>query len=67
MKEEEKPTNLSFTLRDGAMNVVGANTSLFHGVRAYFDGKYVKFASLDPEEQAKVKQAGKTGIADPDQ
>jgi len=58
-KEEE--TNLSFILRDQKLEVIGANTSEYHGVRAYFDGEYVKTGKLSAKAQAAVLKAAKSG------
>jgi uncharacterized protein YecT (DUF1311 family) len=62
VKEDEKPTNLSFILRGAKLEIIGANTQMFHGARAYFDGVYVKVANLTAKEQAEVKQTGKEGV-----
>lgn len=58
-KEEE--TNLAFVLRNRKLEVLGAQTSNYHGARAYFDGEYVKVRSLDVKKQSQVLQAAKTG------
>lgn len=60
-KEKTDETNLCFILRDRKLEVVGANTGYYHGVRAYFGGEYVKTGALSPKEQAKVSRAAKTG------
>ncbi len=60
-KTKEEETNLSFVLRDGKMQLTGANTSAYHGARAYFDGDYVRVASLDAKAQATVLKAAKEG------
>lgn len=55
-KTEE--TNLSFRLQSRRLELVGANTSHYHGARAYFDGFYVRTGDLSAKEQADlVKQA----------
>jgi uncharacterized protein YecT (DUF1311 family) len=48
-KEDE--TNLSFILRHRKLEVIGANTSYYHGARAYFDGEYVKTGPLSAKAQ----------------
>lgn len=60
-KEREDVTNLSFILHDRQLQVIGANTSYYHGARAYFDGHYVKVEPLGAKEKAKVVKAAKTG------
>lgn len=63
-KEEGKEgvTNLAFVLRDdNQLEIIGANTGHYHGVRAYFDGHYVKTGKLNAKAQAKVVKAAKTG------
>ncbi|MBL9130203.1 MAG: DUF1311 domain-containing protein [Verrucomicrobiaceae bacterium] len=58
-KEEE--TNLSFILRDRKLEIIGANTGEYHGMRAYFDGDYVKTGQLSAKAKASVIKAAKTG------
>lgn len=60
-KEKEEITNLSFTMRDNQLEVIGANTGHYHGARAYFDGSYVKTGGLNAKTQAKVVKAAKSG------
>ncbi len=60
-KTKEDETNLSFVLRDGKMQLTGANTSAYHGARANFDGDYVRVASLDAKARAAVTKAAKEG------
>ena len=61
-KDKEEVTNLSFILRDTKqLEIVGANTSHYHGLRAYFNGDYVKTGKLAPKAQAKVVQAAESG------
>ena len=51
-------TNLSFTARDGYLEVIGANTSYYHGPHVYFDGSYYRIAQLtEKAEQDTVAQA----------
>jgi hypothetical protein len=59
--EKTEESNLSFIERDGYLEVIGANTSYYHGARAYFDGKYYKIAALEEKDEASVVQAGETG------
>jgi uncharacterized protein YecT (DUF1311 family) len=62
-READKPdeTNIAFIERDRYLEVIGANTSYYHGHRAYFDGSYYKIAPLDVKEQESVVKAGETG------
>lgn len=60
-REKTDETNLSFILRDRQLEVVGANTGYYHGMRAYFDGKYVKVGALNAKKQSQVLQAAKNG------
>lgn len=60
-KGDDPETNLSFILRDRRLEIIGANTGYYHGVRAYFDGEYVKTGALSAKAQAKVVKAAKTG------
>lgn len=54
--EKKEETNLAFILRDKELEIVGANTSDYHGARAYFDGKYIRVAALNKEQAAKVRK-----------
>lgn len=61
-KTKTEETNLSFILRDdGKLQLTGANTSHYHGARAYFDGDYVRVGSLDAKAQAAVLKSAKEG------
>lgn len=60
-KGGDPETNLSFILRDRRMEIIGANTGYYHGMRAYFDGEYVKTGTLAAKAQAKIVKAAKTG------
>ena len=62
-READKPeeTNLAFIEKERHLEVVGANTSHYHGAHAYFDGAYYKIAPLDDKEQESVVKAGETG------
>lgn len=54
-KDRTDVTNLAFIHRDGKkLEIVGANTSHYHGARAYFDGKYVRTGPLDAKTQAEL-------------
>lgn len=62
-READKPdeANIAFIERDRFLEVIGANTTYYHGRRAYFDGSYYKIAPLDVKEQESVVKAGETG------
>lgn len=60
-KDKEDETNLSFIYRDAKLEIIGANTSYYHGARAYFDGSYVKVKTLNAKEQTKIVKAAKAG------
>jgi len=62
-READKPeeTNIAFVEKERHLEVTGANTSHYHGARAYFDGAYYKIAPLDDKEQESVVKAGETG------
>lgn len=59
--EKTDESNLAFVDRDRCLEVVGANTSHYHGARAYFDGIYVKVEPLDEKAQAEVIKAAESG------
>jgi uncharacterized protein YecT (DUF1311 family) len=48
---EELETWLTFIKRDVKLEVIGENTSPFHGVRAYFEGKYLRLRELTDEDR----------------
>jgi len=56
MKEdgEEAETWLTFIKRDVKLEVIGENTSPYHGVRAYFEGKYVRVRELTDEDRQAI-------------
>jgi len=60
-KEKTDETNISFTHRDLALEVIGAKTNYYHGQRAYFDGIYFKASSLGSKEQGEVIKAAESG------
>jgi uncharacterized protein YecT (DUF1311 family) len=59
--EKTDETNISFAERDGHLEVIGANTSHYHGHHAYFDGSYYRIAPLTEEEQQAIgaRESGK--------
>jgi uncharacterized protein YecT (DUF1311 family) len=61
-KEKTEESNLIFIERSGAvLEIIGANTSHYHGARAYFDGEYCKVGVLDEKTKAEVIKAGESG------
>lgn len=60
--DKREETNIAFIAKDRHLEVAGANTSYYHGARAYFDGNYYKIAPLDEKAEANVVKAGETGI-----
>ena len=62
-READKPeeSNLAFVEKERHLEVIGANTSYYHGARAYFDGSYYKIAPLEDKDQEGVVKAGETG------
>ena len=58
-KTEE--TNLAFVSRGTVLEIIGAQTSYYHGTRAYFDGDYCKAAELGDKRKAEVKKAAEAG------
>jgi uncharacterized protein YecT (DUF1311 family) len=59
--EKAEESNIAFVEKERHLEVTGANTSYYHGARAYFDGAYYKIAPLDEKEQENVVKAGETG------
>ena len=59
--EKTEESNLAFVDREGCIEVIGANTSHYHGARAYFDGIYCKVGPLDEKAQAEVIKAAESG------
>ena len=62
-RQAEKPeeSNIAFVEKERHLEVTGANTSYYHGARAYFDGAYYKIGPLAEKEQERVVKAGETG------
>ena len=59
--EKTDESNLAFIDRDRCVEVIGANTTQYHGARAYFDGIYCKAGPLDEKEQAEVTKNAESG------
>jgi len=61
-KDRQEVANVAFLLRDnGRLELAGANTQHYHGVRAHFDGEYVRTGTLDAGRRAEVLKAAATG------
>ncbi|WP_395748178.1 lysozyme inhibitor LprI family protein [Prosthecobacter sp.] len=60
-KDKTDETNLSFIYRNRKLEITGANTSYYHGARAYFDGTYVKVKALDAKAQSEMVKDAKAG------
>lgn len=63
-KEKTEETNLAFVRRGFVLEIIGANTSHYHGARAYFDGDYCKVAELDAKQQAEVIKSAESGAVE---
>lgn len=50
----EQEANLCFVLRNHRLEITGANTSHYHGARAYFDGTYLRVGTLSAERQKEL-------------
>ena len=59
--DKTEETNLVFADRDGCLEVIGANTTDYHGARAYFDGIYCKVGPLDEKAQTELIKAAESG------
>jgi hypothetical protein len=60
-KEKTEESNLVFVGRGTVLEIIGANTSCYHGARAYFDGEYCKVGRLDEKRQGDVTKAAEAG------
>lgn len=60
-KEKTDETNLVFIQSGNVLKIIGANTSYYHGARAYFDGEYCKSGPLDEKRKAEVIKSAESG------
>jgi hypothetical protein len=60
-KEKTEESNLVFIERGNVLEIVGANTSYYHGAHAYFDGEYSKTGPLDEKRKAEVIKSAESG------
>ena len=63
-KEKTDETNLAFVSRGNVLEIIGANTTYYHGARAYFDGDYCKTGDLDPKRKAEITKAAEAGAVE---
>jgi hypothetical protein len=61
-KEKTEESNLVFVSRGGVLEIIGAQTSYYHGARAYFDGEYCKVGRLDEKTKEELVQAAESGL-----
>jgi len=52
----EGSTWLHFAIDGFKLKVSGANTGYFHGMRAYFDGEYIRTAKLTEEDRKTIRE-----------
>lgn len=60
-KDKPEETNLAFVRRGFVLELIGANSTYYHGARAYFDGDYCKVANLDEKQKAEVIKSAEAG------
>ena len=53
-EDDEGETWLTFLKRDLRLEIIGENTSSFHGARAYFEGHYVRVSELTEEDRKAI-------------
>lgn len=63
-KEKTEESNLVFISRGNVLEIVGANTTYYHGARAYFDGEYCKAGELAEKRKTEVKTAAEAGAVE---
>jgi len=65
-RHNDKPeeTNLAFVRHGSLLELIGANTSYYHGARAYFDGGYCKTGTLDEKAKAEVTKSAEAGAVE---
>jgi hypothetical protein len=57
-------TPLALLRRGSLLELIGANTSYYHGARAYFDGGYCKTGNLDEKTKAEVTKSAEAGAVE---
>ena len=63
-KDKPEETNVVFVRRGFVLEIIGANTTYYHGARAYFDGDYCKTGELDAKQKLEVIKAGESGAVE---
>lgn len=56
-EETERPTWLTFVREHdgtGRIRILGENTGPFHGMRAYFEGQYLRLGAVDAKDRERV-------------
>lgn len=61
-KEKTEESNLAFVSRGTVLEIIGAQTSYYHGARAYFDGDYCKVGPLDEKRRAEIVKEAEAGV-----
>ncbi|MEM6915897.1 MAG: lysozyme inhibitor LprI family protein [Verrucomicrobiota bacterium] len=54
----DRPTWLTFRKEGGRLEIFGTNTQFYHGVRAYFDGTYLRLRQLTAEDRKRIVEQG---------
>lgn len=54
VEDDEGETWLTFLKRGLRLEIIGENTSSFHGARAYFEGHYVRVSELTEEDRKAI-------------
>jgi len=54
--DKAEETTLEFTLTGNILEITGTNTGYYHGMRAYFDGTYLRIGDLSEEDKKTLTQ-----------
>ncbi len=63
-KEKTEESNLAFVSRGAVLEIIGAQTSYYHGARAYFDGDFCKVGALDEKRRAEILKEAEAGVVE---
>jgi uncharacterized protein YecT (DUF1311 family) len=63
-QEKTEESNLAFVSRGAVLEIIGAQTSYYHGARAYFDGDYCKVGALDEKRRVEIVKEAEAGIVE---
>jgi uncharacterized protein YecT (DUF1311 family) len=63
-QEKTEESNLAFVSRGAVLEIIGAQTSYYHGARAYFDGDYCKVGALDERRRAEIVKEAEAGVVE---